>query len=143
MNGDDVAGRVAIVNRGRVRCHRYVLYPKGMQAHAGLSDTPSALFLGPRLDVLCRRFALGQRAKCIETVTRSLPGGAQVALVDKVLRAQQAGAVGVIIVDSGECDAGFTSCGYRAGSAKQVRLSPALRLAASHAPLMHDHSSCL
>lgn len=50
--------------------------------------------------------------------------GGNVAMVDKVVRAQKAGAVGVLLVDQGSCDDGFHDCGPRAGSVREGGFAP-------------------
>mmetsp|Transcript_30867 Transcript_30867/g.57580 ORF Transcript_30867/g.57580 Transcript_30867/m.57580 type:complete len:234 (-) Transcript_30867:313-1014(-) len=47
----------------------------------------------------------------------------QISIVEKVTTLQRAGAVGVVIADSGECDNAFKSCGNRIGSASEGGLS--------------------
>lgn len=42
--------------------------------------------------------------------------GGDVSLIEKALRVQRAGALGVIIADDGRCNSQFTFCGPRAGS---------------------------
>ena len=48
----------------------------------------------------------------------------QVTLSEKVKRAQDAGAVAVVIVDDGSCDRNFRKCGYRAGSMLEGGFAP-------------------
>ena len=45
--------------------------------------------------------------------------GKGVTIHEKVLKIQNSGAIGVIIIDDGQCDEEFTSCGFRAGSSNE------------------------
>ena len=45
--------------------------------------------------------------------------GRGVSLVEKARKAQIAGAVGVIVVDDGQCDDSFQHCGHQAGGVKE------------------------
>lgn len=45
-----------------------------------------------------------------------LERGGGVSIIDKVRKAQKAGAVGVVVADDGQCDEGFVFCGTQAGS---------------------------
>jgi hypothetical protein len=47
----------------------------------------------------------------------------QISIVEKVTTLQRAGAIAVVIADTGECDKEFKSCGNRIGSAGQGGLS--------------------
>lgn len=48
----------------------------------------------------------------------------KVHLQEKVRNVQYSGAAGVIVVDDGQCDEAFTSCGLRAGSVKEGGFAP-------------------
>jgi len=45
--------------------------------------------------------------------------GNGVTIHDKVLKIQNSGAAGVIVIDDGQCDEQFISCGFRAGSSSE------------------------
>jgi len=45
--------------------------------------------------------------------------GKGVTIHDKVLKIQNSGAIGVIVIDDGQCDEEFISCGFRAGSSNE------------------------
>jgi len=45
--------------------------------------------------------------------------GNGVTIHDKVLKIQSSGAIGVIVIDDGQCDEQFISCGFRAGSSSE------------------------
>ena len=45
--------------------------------------------------------------------------GNRVTIHDKALMIQKSGAIGVIVIDDGQCDEEFISCGFRAGSSNE------------------------
>ena len=45
--------------------------------------------------------------------------GNGITIHDKVLKIQNSGAAGVIVIDDGQCDEQFISCGFRAGSSSE------------------------
>jgi len=45
--------------------------------------------------------------------------GKGVTIHEKVLKIQNSGAIGVIVIDDGQCDEEFISCGFRAGSSNE------------------------